>query len=45
MDVAVLPILRTDARAEARLRAAIDAHYEVVWRFLRRMGVRIADRA
>jgi RNA polymerase sigma-70 factor (ECF subfamily) len=24
---------------EARLRSAVDAHYDVVWRFLRRMGV------
>jgi RNA polymerase sigma-70 factor (ECF subfamily) len=42
MDVLVLPVSRTDAGAEARLRAAIDAHYDVVWRFLRRMGVREA---
>lgn len=42
MDVLVLPALRTAAGGEARLRAAIDAHYEVVWRFLRRMGVREA---
>jgi RNA polymerase sigma-70 factor (ECF subfamily) len=42
MDVLVLPVPRTQSAAQARLRAAIDAHYDVVWRFLRRMGVREA---
>jgi RNA polymerase sigma-70 factor (ECF subfamily) len=39
MDVRALPFSRARTAGEARLRAAIDAHYEVVWRFLRRMGV------
>src|SRR5579863_10463069 len=29
---------RRDARDE-RVRAAVDAHYDALWRFLRRMGV------
>jgi RNA polymerase sigma-70 factor (ECF subfamily) len=40
IDVLVMPVARTAVGAEARLRAAVDAHYDVVWRFLRRMGVR-----
>jgi RNA polymerase sigma-70 factor (ECF subfamily) len=40
MDVVALPATKASAGADARLRAAVDAHYDVVWRFLRRMGVR-----
>jgi RNA polymerase sigma-70 factor (ECF subfamily) len=39
MDVLALTASPTRLAAEVRLRAAIDAHYDVVWRFLRRMGV------
>ncbi|MGH7440725.1 MAG: RNA polymerase sigma factor, partial [Polyangiaceae bacterium] len=40
MDALVLPLSRGGVEGgEARLRAAVDAHYDVVWRFLRRMGV------
>lgn len=39
MDAFVLPIARSVVDGETRLRVAIDAHYDVVWRFLRRMGV------
>jgi RNA polymerase sigma-70 factor (ECF subfamily) len=39
MDVLALTASPTRLVTEARLRAAIDAHYDVVWRFLRRMGV------
>lgn len=38
MDALVLPISRDVVGGEGRLRAAIDAHYDVVWRFLRRTG-------
>lgn len=40
MDAFVLPISRGAGNGEERLRAAIAAHYDVVSRFLRRMGVR-----
>jgi RNA polymerase sigma-70 factor (ECF subfamily) len=29
--------------SEARIRALVDAHYEFVWRALRRLGVRVGD--
>src|SRR5579862_9569336 len=40
MDALVLPLSRGGVvGGEARVRAVIAAHYDVVWRFLRRMGV------
>jgi RNA polymerase sigma-70 factor (ECF subfamily) len=40
MTSAALPLLRTAADAlDARLRRVVAAHYDPVWRFLRRMGV------
>jgi RNA polymerase sigma-70 factor (ECF subfamily) len=40
MTTALLPALRSavDAR-DVRLRAVVDAHYDALWRFLRRLGV------
>jgi RNA polymerase sigma-70 factor, ECF subfamily len=40
MDVAALsPPSRVAALRESRLRRVVEAHYDVVWRFTRRMGV------
>jgi RNA polymerase sigma-70 factor, ECF subfamily len=39
MDAIALPTSRSLLAREGRLRSAVDAHYDVVWRFLRRMGV------
>lgn len=40
----VFPRSRRDGvTPDARVRAAIDAHYDSIWRFLRRLGVRAAD--
>src|SRR5690348_3762966 len=39
MDALVLPVSRGVGDAEERVRAAMAAHYDVVSRFLRRMGV------
>lgn len=34
---------RTDAADEARLVAAVDQHFDFIWRLLRRLGLRPAD--
>jgi RNA polymerase sigma-70 factor, ECF subfamily len=39
MDAIAIPTSRSPVAREDRLRSAVDAHYDVVWRFLRRMGV------
>jgi len=39
MVAIALPTSRPFIPREERLRSAVDAHYDVVWRFLRRMGV------
>ncbi len=39
MDGIALPTSRPFPARQERLRAAVDANYDVVWRFLRRMGV------
>jgi RNA polymerase sigma-70 factor (ECF subfamily) len=40
MTAATLPALRfSDRGLDARLRAVVNAHYDALWRFLRRIGV------
>src|ERR1700733_13314133 len=39
MDAIALPMSRSRLHREERFRSAVDAHYDVVWRFVRRMGV------
>lgn len=40
----IFPRSRRDVvTPEVRVRSAIDAHYDAIWRFLRRLGVRAAD--
>ena len=47
VEPAKMPMFPTSRRAavslEARVRAAVDAHYDGVWRFLRRFGVAEAE--
>jgi len=39
MGALAIATSRSPTTRDGRLRAAVDAHYDVVWRFLRRMGV------
>ena len=42
-SVASFPVPGPRTAASTRVRATVDAHYDVLWRFLRRLGVAEAD--